>query len=170
MKRLLDSPRWVCGGALATAAALMAGALYMQHGMGMEPCPLCVFQRVALMATGAMFLGGLLTTSVTWLGRGFCVLALVASGAGAALAGRHLWLQNLPPDRVPECGPGLDYLMDIMPLQDVFTTVLSGSGECAEVSWRFLGLSIPGWTLLAFAGFIAAAVIAFRNIGRQSTD
>ncbi len=158
----------MCGGALVTAAALMAGALYMQHGMGMEPCPLCVFQRVALVFTGGMFLGGLLTASVTWLGRSFCTLALLSAGSGAALAGRHVWLQNLPPDRVPECGPGLDYLLDIMPLQEVLATVLSGSGECAEVSWRFLGLSIPAWTLLAFLCFMGAAIIAFRNMGRRA--
>ena len=69
---------------------------------------------------------------------------------GAAVAGRHLWLQNLPPEQVPECGPGLNYMLETMPLTDALSKVFLGSGSCAEVHWTFIGLSMPGWTLVWF--------------------
>ena len=74
---------------------------------------------------------------------------------GIAVAGRHVWLQNLPEDQVPECGPGLDYMLEAFPLSETLSMVFTGSGECAEVQWTFLGLSIPGWTLLVFIGLTA---------------
>ncbi|MGM3047354.1 disulfide bond formation protein B, partial [Bacillus cereus group sp. BC303] len=84
------------------------------------------------------------------------VLSLVAVGIGAFIAGRHVWLQGLPEDEVPSCGPGLDYMMDILPMQEVVAMVLTGSGECAEIDFMLLGLSLPGWTLL---GFVILALV-----------
>jgi disulfide bond formation protein DsbB len=81
-------------------------------------------------------------------------LITLIAGSGAAIAGRHLWLQSLPADQVPECGPTLDYILETFPLSKALQLVLHGSGECAKVEWQFLGLSIPGWTLIAFSGFI----------------
>ena len=128
-------------------AALMAFALYAQHGLGLEPCPLCVFQRVAVIVVGVLF-------AVAWLhGPGltgswvYGVLILLAAAVGAVVAGRQIWLQSLPPEEVPACGPGLDYIMDVFPLGEALSMVFSGSGECAEISWSFLGLSMPGWVL-----------------------
>jgi disulfide bond formation protein DsbB len=72
-----------------------------------------------------------------------------------------LWLQHLPPSEVPECGPGLEYMLDALPFTDVLAKVLHGSGECAEVLWRFLGLSIPGWSLVAFSAFLFAGLWLF---------
>jgi len=73
---------------------------------------------------------------------------------GLAIAGRQVWLQSLPPDLVPECGPGLEYMFQAFPLTEALSMVLRGSGECAEVQWVFLGLTIPGWNLVVFSGFI----------------
>lgn len=135
--------------------------------MGLEPCPLCIFQRVALMATGCMLLLAALLGFNKWLARVFGFLTTAAAGTGIALAGRHIWLQHLPPDRVPECGPGLDYLIEVFPMKDVLSQVLSGSGECAEVSWTFLGLSIPEWTMLVFIGLAVLGLLIILAAGRR---
>ena len=131
-------------------AALLAYGYYLEYVEGLEPCPLCMFQRVALMGLGVVFLIAALHHPAGWGRRIYALLLLLVAGAGAALSTRHVYLQNLPADEVPECGPDLDYLLDVFPLKDVLTTVLQGSGSCAEVSWSFLGLTIPGWTLVCF--------------------
>jgi disulfide bond formation protein DsbB len=127
----------------------MGYALYAQHVLGFEPCPLCIFQRVAVIALGVAFgLAALQAPGVA--GRcAWSLLMLVAAAAGAGVAGRHLWLQSLPPERVPACGPGLDYMLEAFPLREVLTTVLSGSGECAKVDWSLLGLAMPAWVLIS---------------------
>lgn len=145
-------------------AGLLAYAFYLQLHDGLEPCPLCIFQRVAFALLGVVFLIGALHAPAG-RGRGFYgVLALLAAGIGAAIAGRHVWLQNLPPDQVPTCGPGLDYMLDAMPIGGVIRKVLTGSGECAKVDWSFAGLSMPAWSLVCFALLAAwAAFAAFRR-------
>lgn len=141
----------------AACAGAMAFALYLQHGLDLEPCPLCVFQRVAMIAAGVVFLAGAIhgpRGTGRWV---YAALATLASGAGVAIAGRHVWLQGLPPDQVPACGPTLDYLMGMLPLREVIETVLKGDGECAKVAGEWLGISLPAWTLL---GFVALALLA----------
>lgn len=145
-------------------AALLAYGFYLQLHDGLEPCPLCIFQRVAFAALGLVFLIGALHAPPGKGRRVYGVLALLAAGGGIAIAGRHVWLQNLPPDQVPVCGPGLDYMLDAMPIAGVIRKVLTGSGECANVDWSFLGLSMPAWSLVCFvvlAGW--AAFAAFRR-------
>lgn len=145
-------------------AGLLAYAFYLQLHAGLEPCPLCIFQRVAFAALGLVFLIGGLHAPVGKARGGYGVLALLAAGTGAAIAGRHVWLQNLPPDQVPTCGPGLEYMLDAMPISGVIRKVMTGSGECANVDWTLLGLSMPAWALLCFvllAGW--AAFAAFRR-------
>ncbi len=129
-------------------AALIALALYFQHVAGLAPCPLCIFQRVAFIAVGVVCLLGFLHNPRGWARRVYGLLAALAALLGAAVAARHVWLQNLPADQVPECGPGLAFMLEAFPLQKVFDLVLRGSGECAEVQWSLLGLSMPGWSLL----------------------
>jgi len=128
--------------------------LYFQHYLQLEPCPLCILQRAVVITLAAVQLVAFLHNPQGWGSRVYGILVTLVAATGAAIAGRHIWLQNLPPDQVPECGPGLDYILDAFPLNEALRMVLHGSGECAEVLWRFLGLSIPGWTLVAFSGFI----------------
>jgi disulfide bond formation protein DsbB len=136
--------------AFIVCVAMMGFALFAQYVWRMEPCPLCVFQRVALIALGIVFLiAGL--HAAGQIGRIlYAVLLAAAALSGIGVAGRHVWLQNLPKDQVPACGPGLDFMMDTFPFLEVLNMVLSGSGECAEVSWRFLGLTMPAWLLICF--------------------
>jgi disulfide bond formation protein DsbB len=136
----------------------MAVALYMEHAMALEPCPLCILQRVMVIATGIIALLAALhgpgKTGIQVYGG---LVTATASG-GAMLSLRQLWLQSLPADEVPSCGPSLDYLLDVFPLTEVLTMILSGDGSCAEIAWSLFGISIPGWTLAGFIGLIAIGV------------
>lgn len=152
---MVFSYRITCAAGLFACIGLMAYALYAQHVLGLEPCPLCIFQRVAVIATGVVFLAGFLHAprgSGRWFYAG---LAALSASVGAGIAARHVWLQSLPPEDVPACGPGLDYMLEAFPLRQVLQRVFSGSGECAEIDWTFLGLSMPVWTLLCFLALAA---------------
>ena len=143
----------------AVCAALLAFALYTQYFQALVPCPLCIFQRIAFAALGLVFLvAGLHAPRGNRGRRAWGVLALLAAAVGIGIAGRHAWLQHLPPDQVPMCGPGLNFLMEAFPLTSVIRTVLTGSGECAKVDWTFLGLSMPEWSLACFA-LLAAWIV-----------
>ncbi|MEO1574685.1 MAG: disulfide bond formation protein B [Pseudomonadota bacterium] len=131
-------------------AVLMGYAYFAQYVQGYLPCPLCEFQRMAMIATGLMFLIAALHNPARVGARMYGVLAGLAASAGIAVAWRHVWLQGLPPDQVPACGPGLDYMLDTFPFTQVLKKVFTGSGECASIDWTFLGLSMPGWTLVWF--------------------
>jgi len=145
-------------GALVVAGALVF-AYYLQYFQGLEPCPLCIFQRIAIFATGVVFLVAALhgpQGPARWL---YGVMAAVAAACGAAIAGRHVWLQSIPEDQVPACGPGLDYLLDILPWQEVLAKVLRGDASCASIEASFLGVSLPGWTLVVFIGLVIWALL-----------
>ena len=130
-------------------------ALYLEHMQGLEPCPLCVFQRVGLIAMGLIALIALIhNPKKSWLRRGYSVLGTIAIGWSVGVAARHVWLQHLPADKVPACGPGLDYLVEALPFKAVLQQVLSGSGECAVIDWTFLGQSLPFWSLVFFSGLL----------------
>jgi len=139
-------------------AGLMGWALWLQYGMGIEPCPLCAFQRIAVSVIGIIFLAAFLHNPRNLGATIYAGLVLIVAGGGGALAARHVWLQSLPPDQVPACGMGISYMLESMPFLDVLKKVYAGSGECAEKGWEFLGLAIPGWT---FVFFIAMTVVAF---------
>lgn len=145
-------------GIFLLAVVAMLFALYLQHYQHLEPCPLCIFQRVAVMATGAVALLAALHNPAGTGRRVYGILALLAALGGVFVAGRHVWLQHLPPEDVPACGPGLDYWLEVFPLQEVVQKVLHGSGECAKVDWTFLGLALPSWTLLLFGGLAGLAL------------
>lgn len=130
---------------------LVAYAYYLQFYEGLEPCPLCIFQRVAMAALGLVFLVAAVHDPRRTGARVYAVLLGLTAAIGAAVAARHVWLQNLPADQVPACGPGLDYMLDAFPLTETIRMVLRGSGDCAIIDWTFLGLSIPAWTLASFA-------------------
>lgn len=130
---------------------LLAYALYAQYVDGLVPCPLCTFQRGAFVLLGLVFLIGGLHAPHAAGGRStYGVLSLLAAGLGISIAGRHVWLQHLPADQVPACGPDLSFMMEAFPLSDVLRKVFTGSGECARVDWTFLGLSMPEWSLICF--------------------
>lgn len=155
------------GGFLACVVGL-AFALYLQHFKGYEPCPMCIFQRVAMAGAGVFFLLGALhgpRAGGRWV---YGLLAALASAGGAAIAGRHVWLQSLPADQVPACGPTLDYLLGMLPVMEVVTMVLKGDGNCAKIDAAWLGLSLPTWTLVTFVGFtlyaLALPLLARRNV------
>lgn len=123
---------------------------YAQFYMELEPCPLCIFQRLALLAVGLVFLAATVHNPRDGGAKVYGVLIDVMATIGAAIAIRHVWLQHLPPEEAPRCGPGLDYMLETLPLNETLHEVLTGSGECAEVGWTLLGFSIPEWTLLLF--------------------
>ncbi len=130
---------------------MMATAFFFQYVMELEPCPLCIAQRVVVIGMGIVFLIAFLhgPASSAWR-RFYGFLLTLVSIAGLVVAGRHTWLQHLPEDRVPECGPGLEYWMENLPATTVIQKVFQGSGECSEVVFSFLGLSIPEWSLVVF--------------------
>jgi disulfide bond formation protein DsbB len=145
-------------------AMLLGWAYYLQYVDGLDPCPLCMFQRVVVLVIGIIFLVGTFHEPGrvgAWL---YALLLLIAAGIGAALATRQVWLQSLPKDQVPACGMGLSYMLDTMPFLDAIRRVLEGSGECAEKAWVFLGLSIAGWTL---SFFVAIAFVGIALVRRD---
>ena len=127
---------------------LIAIALYFQHVEGLDPCPLCIFQRVAFISMGCVFLIAFLHNPKSWFKKVYALLACLSGVFGISIAARHVWLQNLPEDQVPECGPGLEFMMDALPFQKMLETVLKGSGECADVHWTLFSISMPGWSLI----------------------
>jgi disulfide bond formation protein DsbB len=129
--------------------ALLGYAYYAQFVMHLEPCPLCIFQRLGLFAVGVVFALAALQDPAGWGRRVYAALIALAALATAGVAARHLYIQSLPSGSVPACGASLDFMLKVFPLTDVLVKVLTGSGECAKITWRFLGLSMPGWVLIA---------------------
>lgn len=158
MRRLRTNRVFAAVGALC--AAFMGYALYAEHVLGLEPCPLCMLQRGAMLLVLAVCIVACLhnpRSRLGWVVYG--TLGFLAAGLGTAIAGRHVWLQNLPPEQVPACAPSLDYMLEVFPYGEMLRTILMTSGECAEIDWAFLGLSMPGWTLIWFVLF--ALVLGF---------
>lgn len=136
---------------IMSVVAMAFALIFLQRMMGFSPCPLCIFQRIGLMVMGVFALLAALINPNKTVGR---LLLWLGSFLGilwsTGVAARHVWIQHLPADQVPSCGPGLDYWLDALPMQEVVNQVLTGSGECALVEWRFLGLSIPEQSLILF--------------------
>ncbi len=146
--------RWANLAGLGIVVGLMGYALFAEHVLGLEACPLCIFQRMAFIGLGVVFLAAALHSPASAAARVYGLLGVIVASVGAVIAGRHVYIQNLPADQVPACGPGLDYIMDAFPLLQAVELVFTGSGECAEVNWSFLGVSMPGW---AFVWFVLLA-------------
>ncbi len=154
-----SSPRTLNALGFLACALLLAYAFYLQFIEGLEPCPLCMAQRIAVGALGIVLLLATLHNPAGGLGRRiYAGLTFLCAAAGAALAGRQVWLQNLPADQVPACGPGLEYMLETFPLSEVILTMIQGTGDCAKVDWTFLGLSIAGWMLVWFVAFMGFAL------------
>lgn len=140
--------------AFAGCLGLMAIALYLEHVVGLEPCPLCIVQRICVIAFGLIFLIAGLHGPRALGRRIYSGLAALVALFGAATAGRQVWLQNIPADQLPSCLPSLEYMRAALPFQEIVRLVLQGTADCAEVSWTLLGLSIPEWSLLGFVGML----------------
>lgn len=144
------SPRiWFLIG-FAICTLMLAIGAYFQFIQQLEPCPLCISQRIAIFATGLIFLLAVIHNPRINGIKVYSIIGTIIALCGAGISIRHLWLQNLPAKNIPECGPGLEYIFANFPLTKIIKLMLNGTGECADILWTFLGLSIPGWTLLAF--------------------
>jgi len=144
---------------IGLCGALLCGALIMEHAFDMAPCPLCLMQRIWFFFAGALTLLGLLHNPRWGI---YPLLTILASFIGGGFSIRQLWLQSLPADQVPACGPSMDYLFENFPLGEVLTLMTQGTGDCAAVSWQFLGLTIPGWALVGFIAIAALSVLQWR--------
>lgn len=143
-----------------SCAGLMAYALYNQYVEFLDPCPLCIFQRIAFIWMGIFALLAALHNPAGWGRKLYVWMITPGTILGVASAGRHIWLQGLPPGDVPECGPGLNYMLYNFPFREVLSSVLNGSGSCAEVSWTFMGMSMPMWTMVWYIGLGLLAIWA----------
>jgi disulfide bond formation protein DsbB len=130
-------------------ACLLGYAYYAQYAMHLDPCPLCIFQRIGVFALGVLFLIAALHDPAAFGRRLYALLLSLAALATIGVALRHLYIQSLPPGSVPACGASLDFMLKIFSLSEVLVKVLTGSGECARVTWEFLGLAMPAWVLIS---------------------
>ena len=152
---------------LLVCIALLAYAIFEQFQMGIEPCPKCIFQRIAFMAMGVFFLIGALHGPGVVGRRVYALLVAIAAAVGAVIAVRHLYVQLSPHDPLMEgCGPGLNYLLDAFPLAEAVKKAFMASGDCGEINWSLLGITMPGWTLIWFVLLGGGALWAgFRQRG-----
>lgn len=152
--------RWLNLAGVAVVVGLMAYALYAQHVLGLDPCPLCIFQRIAMMAVGLVLLVAALHAPAGKGARVYAVLGVLVALTGASISGDHIHVQHLPKGQIATCGPGLGYMLDAFPFANVLKMVLSGSGECSTINWHFWGLTMPEWVLIWFLILGALAVAA----------
>ena len=157
----LPSNRALFGLIALAAATSMAIALYLQYQVGLAVCPLCFTQRIFVIAAGGVALIAALHNPKVIGQRIYAALAGLFALIGAGFAGRHVWLQALPEEQAPACGPDLEYMLQPFPFSQTLEVLLMGDGNCAEVVWTFLGLSIPQMTLLLFIAMVIALGTAF---------
>ena len=139
-------------------AGMMSFALYAQYMMLLDPCPLCVFQRIATISLGIVFLIAALHNAGDLGSRVYGALVTLTAGFGVGVAIWHVRLQNMPKDEVPSCGPGFEYIMDNFAMFDALSMIFKGSGECADVVWRLFGLSMPTWVIIGLGGLGIAGI------------
>jgi len=156
------------GAGFVACAALIAFAYYLQFVEQQEPCPLCILQRVVFFALAVVFLIAALHGPRRTGSTLYSALLFAIAAVGAAIATRHVWLQHLPKNQVPECGPGLDYMLKKFSIGRALEKILSGSGECAEAGWTFLGLTIAGWSLVWFVLLAIFAILLAIMIRRKA--
>jgi disulfide bond formation protein DsbB len=157
-----NSRIWFFLGFLGCVFLLSMGA-YFQFVQGLDPCPLCISQRIAILLTGLVFLSAAIHNPAQKGVTVYAILGAVTALCGAAISTRHVWIQHLPADKVPECGPGLEYVMQNFPLSETIKLMLSGTGDCAKVDWTMLGFSMPAWTLLAFLMLATLSLLQIWN-------
>ena len=144
-----------------SCTALNITALYFQYALDLEPCPLCITQRLFVFGVSLCALIAAIHNPQQLGRRIYAALSIVLAAIGGGVSLRHVWLQSLPEDLVPACGPGLGYMFENFPLGEALQLLLAGDGNCADVSWTLLGLSMPAWVAIAFAGLIALNIWQF---------
>ena len=137
-------------GAFVCGALLLIAVFYFQNYLGLEPCYLCVTQRVFVALTGIIFLTATLHNPSFYGNKIYAGLSLLSALTGAYFSAKQLWLQSLPEENIPSCGPPVEYLFDAFPMSEVLAMLLRGDGNCAKVQWEFLSISMPGWVLISF--------------------
>jgi disulfide bond formation protein DsbB len=167
LERIRLTPRmWFFLGFLGCVFLLSMGA-YFQFVGGLEPCPLCISQRIGILLTGIVFLiAGLHNPGFAGV-KTYAILGALTALGGGAISIRHVWLQHLPPEDVPECGPGIEYIFNNFPLTETLKLMLSGTGDCAKVDWTLWGLSMPAWTLVAFLMLATLSLLQYWNASRN---
>lgn len=161
MLHILTQPRNLLLAIWLGCTALIAIALYMQYQMDLIPCALCMTQRVFIIAVGIVALAAWLHKPGSRGVRIYAATGIVLSIIGGAFSSRHVWLQSLPEDLAPACGPSLGYLLETVPLTETLGVLLQGDGNCAESQWSLLGLTIPAWTLVSFIGLCCTNAFIF---------
>jgi protein dithiol:quinone oxidoreductase len=157
---VLRNRRLINAAGAAACVAMLLYALYAQYVLHLEPCPLCMFQRITVLALGVVFAIAALHHPRAWGSYVYGFLIAVAALATIAVAARHVYIQSQPPGSIPACGAPLDALLRMFPLTEVIRKVLRGGGECALVNWKFLGLAMPAWVLLCAAVLGTLGVLA----------
>lgn len=150
MQQLLNRPRLLFGLAASGCLLLMLIALFFEHGLGLQPCPLCHIQRGIVVLFGLFCMIACLHNPGKTGRKLYASLLVLVSASGMATAARQVWLQHLPKDQVPACLPSLEFMVEAFPIQDVFLMLMEGSADCAEVNWTLFGLSIAEMTLMSF--------------------
>ena len=163
----LPSPRQTFAIIAAGCLGLILVGLYMQHVMELIPCALCITQRIFIIAVGLMAFIGFIHAPTNYGQKVYSGLGVIFAVAGGSFSSRQLYLQGLPADQVPACGPDITYMFENFPLLDALSLLLRGDGNCAEVAWTFIGISIPGWTLVAFGGLVLINLWQFIRLPYQ---
>lgn len=141
---------------------LVGLALWIQTRYNLEPCPLCISQRIVFMSLGVLFLLGAFVKPETLIAKGLTALQVLTALGGAGVAIRHWWIQAHKEEMIVDCGVGFDYMFENFPLKKALDLVFKGTGDCAAIDWTFLGLTIPQLALIAFAGFAVYAFYLFK--------
>jgi protein dithiol:quinone oxidoreductase len=157
---------WFAAGA-AVCALLLGFGYFLQYVQGLDPCPLCQVQRAFYYLVGGAFLLGAMHGRFS---PAYGSLAALFTLGGIGTAGRQVWLQHLPADKVPQCGPDLAFMLKNLPLSRTLEKLFSGTGECAVVDWSFLGLSIAEWSLACFCALLCYALWLALKRGKQISD
>ena len=147
--------------AVVSAALIVIAIVYFQNYLGLGPCYLCITQRVFVIAVGVICALAAFHNPGQKGQRCYAGLSIATAGLGSYFSGKQLWLQSLPEDQVPACGIPVDYLFDSFSASEAISMLLRGDGNCAEVQWQLLGLSMPAWVMLAFVGFAAVGLVQF---------
>ncbi len=156
--------RWLFLLGAVTVLGLFCAALVLQYMLHQEPCPLCMVQRFIYFAIGGLFLIAAIHNAGQLGAKVYAVLIALVSLSGVGVAIRHIWIQHLPADQVPACGPGLDYMLKHFPMAEVWQELMHGSGECAAKGWTFLTLGIPEWALIWFVLLgLFAVLVGWKN-------